>query len=119
MANIIMLKVEVDATNQSLGRLSSRIAVFLRGKHLAGYQPNVLPQIEVSVKNLKKIKFTGDKLKDKIYYKYSGYHSGITSRTLGQRWEKDPAEVLKYSVYRMLPDNKTRNKIIRNLKIVN
>src|SRR3989344_9135104 len=114
-----MTKVTVDATNQSLGRLASKIAVLLRGKHLSTYQPNVLPQVEVSVKNLKKIKFTGNKFKGKIYYKYSGYHSGITSRTLEQRWEKDPAEVLKYSVYRMLPDNKTRNKIIRNLKIIN
>lgn len=114
-----MTKVEVDATDQSLGRLSSKIAVLLRGKHLAGYQPNVLPQVEVSVKNLKKIKFTGNKLKNKIYYRYSGYHSGIKARTLEERWEKDPAEVLKYSVYRMLPDNKTRNKIIRNLKVIN
>ncbi|MBI2674589.1 MAG: 50S ribosomal protein L13 [Candidatus Yanofskybacteria bacterium] len=111
-----MQKVEIDASNQSLGRLASKIAVLLRGKHLPGYQPNVLPQVEVSVKNLKKVKFTGNKLKGKIYYKYSGYHSGITSRTLEQRWEKDPTEVLRYSVSRMLPDNKTRSKIIRNLR---
>jgi len=113
-----MKKIEVDATNESLGRLSSKIAVFLRGKHIASYQPNILPQVEVSVKNLKKVKFTGNKLKGKIYYKYSGYHSGITSRTLEQRWKKDPAEVLRYSVYRMLPKNKTRDKIIKNLKVI-
>lgn len=112
-----MTKVIVDATNQSLGRLASKVAVLLRGKHLPSYQSNILPQVEVKVKNLKKIKFTGNKLKNKIYYKYSGYHSGITSKTLKQRWEKDPAEVLKHSVYRMLPDNKTRNKIIKNLKV--
>jgi len=112
-----MTKIIIDATNQSLGRLASRIAVLLRGKHLANYQPNTLPQVEVSVKNLKKIKFTGNKLQNKIYYRYSGYHSGIKSRTLEERWEKDPVEVLKYSVYRMLPDNKTRNKIIKNLKV--
>lgn len=114
-----MIKIEVDATNESLGRLASKIAVFLRGKHLPNYQPNVLPQVEVNVKNLKNVKFTGNKLKGKIYYRYSGYHSGIKSRTLGQRWEKDPAEVLRYSVFRMLPDNRTRSKIIKNLKIVN
>jgi len=112
-----MTKVEIDASNQSLGRLASKIAVFLRGKHMAGYQPNVLPQVEVSVKNLKNIKFTGKKFANKIYYKYSGYHSGVTSRTLEQKWEKDPAEVLRYSVYRMLPKNKTRDKIIKNLKV--
>ncbi|OGN13682.1 MAG: 50S ribosomal protein L13 [Candidatus Yanofskybacteria bacterium RIFCSPHIGHO2_02_FULL_43_22] len=113
-----MEKIVVDATNQSLGRLASKIAEFLRGKHLSGYQPHVTPEVEVSVKNLKRVKFTGNKLKGKIYYRYSGYHSGIKSRTLGQRWEKDPAEVLRYSVFRMLPDNKTRRKIIRNLKVV-
>ena len=111
-----MTKVEVDATNQSLGRLASKIATLLRGKHLPGYQPHITPDVEVSVKNLKKVKFTGNKLKGKIYYRYTGYHSGIKSRTLGQRWEKDPAEVLRYSVFRMLPDNKTRRKIIKNLK---
>ena len=111
-----MQKVIVDATNQSLGRLASRIAVLLRGKHLAGYKPNVLPAVEVNVTNLKKVKFTGNKLKNKMYHHYSGYHSGIKSRTLGQWWAKSPAEVLKHSVYRMLPKNRTRDKIIKNLK---
>lgn len=112
-----MTKVIVDATDQSLGRLASKIALLLRGKNLPNYQPNILPKIEVKLTNLKKIKFTGNKLKKKIYYRYSGYHSGIKSRTLEERWNKNPAEVLRYSVYRMLPKNKTRDKIIRNLKI--
>lgn len=113
-----MTKVEIDATNQSLGRLASKIAVFLRGKHLPGYQPQILPQVEVSVRNLNKVKFTGKKFTNKIYYRYSGYHSGIKARTLKERWTKSPAEVLKYSVFRMLPDNKTRSKIIKNLKVI-
>lgn len=112
-----MQKVEIDATNQSLGRLASRVAVILRGKHMAGYQPHVLPQVEVIIRNLDKVRFTGNKLKNKIYYKYSGYHSGIKSQTLGEKWKKNPAEVLKHSVYKMLPKNKTRDKIILNLKI--
>lgn len=113
-----MQKVEVDATNQSLGRLASRIAVLLRGKNLPSYEPNVTPQIEVGVKNLNKIKFTGNKLKGKIYYRYTGYHGGIKKNTLDEKWAKNPAEVLRYSVYSMLPKNKTRDKIIRNLKVV-
>lgn len=113
-----MQKIIVDATNQSLGRLASRVAIFLRGKHLPTYKPNTLPQVEVKIKNLNKVKFTGNKFKNKIYYRYSGYHSGIKSRTLEERWGKNPAEVLKYSVYRMLPVNKTRDKIIKNLKII-
>lgn len=112
-----MQKVILDATNQSLGRLASKVAVFLRGKHLAGYQPNILPRIEVRVKNLDKVKFTGNKFKDKMYHHYSGYPSGIKSRSLGEKWKKDPAGVLRHSVYRMLPVNRTRDKIIKNLKV--
>ena len=112
-----MTKVEIDAKDQSLGRLASRIAILLRGKHLATYQHYILPEVEVSVKNLDKVKFTGKKFTDKLYHKYSGYHSGLRTRTLKERWERSPLEVLKYSVYRMLPNNKTRDKIIRNLKI--
>src|SRR3989344_1084651 len=112
-----MTKVTVDATNQSLGRLARKVAALLRGKNLASYQPHITPEVEVSVRNLKKVKFTGNKLQNKIYYRYSGYHSGIKSRTLKERWEKDSVEVLKYSVYSMLPDNKTRDKIIKNLKV--
>lgn len=111
-----MTKIIVDATNQSLGRLASKIAVLLRGKHLASYQPNKLPDVEINVKHLDKVKFTGKKLTDKLYHHYSGYHSGIKSRTLEERWKRDPAEVLRYSVFRMLPDNKTRRKIIKNLR---
>lgn len=112
-----MTKVEIDAKDQSLGRLASRIAILLRGKHLATYQHYILPEVEVSVKNLDKVKFTGKKFTDKLYYKYSGYHSGLRTRTLKERWENSPLEVLKYSVYRMLPNNKTRDKIIKNLKV--
>lgn len=112
-----MQKVIIDATNESLGRLASRVAVLLRGKHLANYQPHILPQVQVNIKNLEKVKFTGNKFKDKIYYRYSGYHGGIKSRTLEERWNISPADVLRHSVYRMLPKNKTRNKIIKNLKV--
>lgn len=112
-----MRKVEIDATNQSLGRLSSQIAVLLRGKDQPGYEPRVTPEVEVTVKNLDKVKFTGSKLKTKMYHRYSGYHSGIKSRTLEEAWRINPAEVLRLSVYRMLPANKTRDKIMNNLKV--
>ncbi len=110
------MKYELDATNQSLGRLSSRIAVLLRGKNLASYNPSELPKVDVHVKNLSKIKFTGKKLGDKMYYHYSGYHSGIKARTLSERWEQKPSEVLRKMVYNMLPKNRTRDKVIKNLK---
>ena len=111
-----MTKVEIDATNETLGRLSSKIAVLLRGKNLVSYQPEVLPEVEVTVKNADKVRFTGSKFADKTYYHYSGYHSGIRARKLSELWETMPNHVIKECVYRMLPKNKTRDKIIKNLK---
>ena len=111
------MKYEIDATNQTLGRLASRIAFILRGKNLPSYQPNEMPANEVVLKNIDKIKFTGLKLKNKIYYKYTGYHSGIKSKTLGELWKSKPDFVVRQSIYSMLPKNKLRDRIIKNLKI--
>ncbi|OGN00454.1 MAG: 50S ribosomal protein L13 [Candidatus Yanofskybacteria bacterium RIFCSPHIGHO2_02_FULL_41_29] len=110
------MKYTLDATNQSLGRLASKVAILLRGKNLASYMPNELPDNEVIVKNLKSAKFTGSKFDQKKYYHYSGYHSGIKARKLSELWESKPDHVLRQMVYRMLPVNRTRDKIIKNLK---
>ena len=107
---------EIDATDKALGRIATEVTTVLRGKNLPSYTPNKTPDVHVVIKNLGKAKFTGDKLNQKMYHHYSGYHSGIKSRTLGQRWAKEPQEVLRHIVYRMLPVNKTRDKIIQNLK---
>ena len=107
---------EIDASNQALGRIATQVATALRGKHLASFKPNVTPNIEVMVKNLDKVKFTGDKLNQKKYHSYSGYHGGIHTRSLFDLWQKQPEKVLRHVVYRMLPKNKTRDKIIKNLK---
>jgi|SRR3989344_1199917 len=110
------MKYEVDATNQSLGRLATKIATLLRGKNLASYTPNILPDNMVTVKAIKKAKFTGNKLKQKKYHHHSGYHSGIKTRGLEELWESKPEHVLQGIVYRMLPKNRTRDKIIKNLR---
>ena len=110
------MKYELDATNQSLGRLSTKITILLRGKNVASYIPNKLPTSEVVIKNLKNAKFTGSKFSQKKYYHYSGYHGGIKARGLSELWNKKPEEVLRKIVYRMLPVNRTRDKIIKNLK---
>ena len=109
------MTVEIDATNQTLGRLASRIAHILRGKSLASYVPSELPKSEVVLKNIKEIKFTGAKYQDKKYYHYSGYHSGIKATNLSELWESRPEYVVKKVVYNMLPKNKLRDKIIKNL----
>ncbi len=111
-----MTHIEIDATNETLGRLASKIAVLLRGKNLASYQPEVLPQVEVTVKNVDKVRFTGSKFASKIYYHYSGFHSGIKAKKLSELWATKPTHVIRECVYTMLPKNKTRDKIIKNLK---
>lgn len=108
---------QVDATNQSLGRLASKVAVILRGKNNPNYQPNVMPQEKVIINNLAKIKFTGKKAGQKIYYHYSGYPGGMKAKKLETMFEKDPKKVLWLAVYRMLAPNKLRDKIIKNLEI--
>lgn len=110
------MKYELDATNQSLGRFASKIAIILREKNLPSYTPNKLPTSQVVINNLKNAKFTGNKLNQKKYYHHSGYHSGIKVRGLSELWGKRPEEVLRKMVYLMLPVNRTRDKIIKNLK---
>ena len=81
-----MATYQLDATNQSLGRLASKIAIILREKNLASYTPNKLPTSQVVVKNLKSAKFTGNKFNQMKYYHYSGYHGGIKARSLKELW---------------------------------
>lgn len=107
---------QIDATNRALGRIAAEAASVLCGKHLASYAPEKMANIEVIVSNLKDAKFTGKKLEQKTFFHYSGYHGGIKARNLGDEWAKRPNEVLRGMVYRMLPKNKTRDKIIKNLK---
>ena len=111
-----MKEIIIDAANQSLGRLSSRVAFMLRGKHLTSFEPNKMPEIEIVIDNIEKIKFTGQKLAQKEYKHYSGYHSGLKTVKLSELWKTRPKEVVRQSVYRMLPKNKMRDKLIRNLK---
>ncbi|OGN06158.1 MAG: 50S ribosomal protein L13 [Candidatus Yanofskybacteria bacterium RIFCSPHIGHO2_01_FULL_45_42] len=110
------MQYELDATNQTLGRLASKIAILLRGKNLPSFNPRILPQTEVTIKNLSKARFTGSKLDTKKYYRYTGHPGGIKTQTLRQRWEAKPKELMTQMVYHMLPENRSRNKIIKNLK---
>ena len=109
--------ITLDATNQSMGRIASKIALILRGKTKATYEANELPTDKVTVTNVSKMKFTGNKLDQKTYYHYSGYHGGMKARNLGNEMEKDPKRILRMAVYRMLAQNRLRAKIIKNLII--
>jgi large subunit ribosomal protein L13 len=107
----------IDAKNKVLGRLAVEIALLLRGKGKRSFAPHIDSGDSVVVKNIKEMKFTGRKAKQKIYYRHSGYLGSLRETTLEKLFEKNPAEVLRKAVLGMLPKNRTRAKIINRLKI--
>jgi len=107
----------IDAKDQILGRLATRIADLLRGKGNPQFAYNLDAGDNVVVINANQIKVTGKKMDDKIYYHYSGYPGGMSQKTLREAMEKDPTWPIKNAVYGMLPKNKLRNIFIKKLKI--
>lgn len=108
---------KIDAAGQALGRIAVQAAVFLRGKQKADFLRHIDSGGEVEIFNIDKIKFTGKKLKQKRYWRHSGYLGGISSRSLEERLKKDAAKLVRDAVYGMLPKNKTRDKVIKRLKV--
>jgi large subunit ribosomal protein L13 len=106
-----------DAQGKTLGRLSTEIAILLTGKNKPTYASHILTGDYVVVTNAEKIHVTGDKLKQKIYYRHSGYHGGLTERTLAQLLEKTPERVITQAVKGMLPRNKLGKKMLSRLKV--
>ena len=106
----------IDAQDKVVGRLATEIAVLLRGKQKADYQPHILSSDEVVVKNVDKMKITGQKRDQKMFYRHSGYPGGLKSISLGELMKKDPARVLKLAVWNMLPKNRLRAQLIKHLK---
>jgi len=107
----------IDATDKVLGRLAAQIAILLRGKHKPDFVPYKDMGDFVNVKNVNKLKFTGKKIEQKKYYRHSRYWGGLKEISLKKLFAESPAEVLKKAVYRMLPKNKLRAKMIKRLKI--
>jgi large subunit ribosomal protein L13 len=107
----------VDADGQTLGRLATRIADTLRGKRKPQYTPHVDTGDFVVVVNAERVRVTGKKLQDKMYYRHSGYHGGLKERTLAQMLEQRPEEVLRLAVKGMLPRNRLGRAQLRKLKI--
>ncbi len=109
--------VLVDAEGQTLGRLSSKVAKLLRGKHKPNYTPHVDCGDNVIVINAEKINLTGKKWDAKEYIRYTGYPGGQRSQTASELFEKDPARLIEKSVKGMLPKNKLGADLFRNLKV--
>ena len=107
----------VDAQNKTLGRLSTEIASRLRGKHKPIYTPHVDTGDYIVVVNASKIRVTGNKMKDKIYYKHTGYIGNLKSENLETMLEKYPERVLMKAVRGMLPKSKLGNAMIKKLRV--
>ncbi len=107
----------VDAQDQILGRLASRIAIILRGKHKAIFTPHIDTGDGVIVINASKIKVTGKKLSDKVYQRYSGYPGGQKEVTLAVMLAKNPETVIKLAVGRMLGKGDLKERVLSKLKV--
>jgi len=107
----------VDAENQILGRMSSRIAAILRGKHKPVFSPNRDVGDYIIVINADKVRVTGNKEDKKVYYKHSGYVGHLKTITLKQMRAKKPEFIIHDAVRKMLPKNSLGRKMLKKLKI--
>ena len=107
----------IDAKDKILGRVATKAASLLRGKHKAIFTPHVDTGDMVVITNAKDVRVTGNKLKDKIYVRHTGYPGGKRVVTLQEMLNKVPTQVLELAVYRMIPSGPLGNSIRRKLKI--
>lgn len=108
---------KLDATDMAVGRLATKIATLLRGKNKPEYAPYKDEGDIVEVENIKKLKFSGKKLEQKKYFRYSGYPSGLKEAKMGDIFKKKPADILRHAVREMLPDTKLRTGMMKRLNI--
>ena len=113
------LWVLVDAEGQTLGRLASKVAILLRGKHKPNFTPHVDCGDNVVIINASKVNLTGNKWEDKTYIRYTGYPGGQRSLSANQLFEKNPSTIIEKSVKGMLPKNKLGSELFRNLYVYN
>lgn len=107
----------VDAEGKVLGRLASEIATILRGKNKPTYSTFIDNGDFIVVVNAEKVKLTGNKLKDKKYYRHSGYMGGITETSAAEMLEKKPTDLITFAVKGMLPKNTLGRQQLKKLKV--
>ncbi len=108
-----------DATGKVLGRLSTEVAQILSGKNKVDYTPHIDGGDAVVIINADKIHLTGNKETDKKYYSFSGYHGGITEKTVKELRKENASEIIRKSVIGMLPKNKLGSQMQKRLFIYN
>jgi large subunit ribosomal protein L13 len=107
----------IDAQGLVLGRLASKIAHRIRGKHNPLFTPHVDTGDNIVVVNADKIVLTGRKMDQKKYYRHSGYTGGLTTTTARELMAKKPEDVIRFAVKGMLPKNRLGKKLIKKLKV--
>lgn len=107
----------VDAAGKTLGRLATRVARMLRGKHKPTYSPSVDTGDYIIVVNAEKIHVTGRKLDQKMYYRHTGYPGGLKEITLRNLLHKHPTRVIEHAVRGMLPKNRLGRRMFKKLKV--
>ncbi len=109
--------VLIDAEGQTVGRLATQIASVLKGKHKPTYTPNQPGGDFVVVVNADKVTFSGRKLDQKVYTRYTGYQGGLRETTAREMLDKHPERVLERAVWGMLPKTRMGRRLIRRLKV--
>ncbi len=105
----------IDAKDVVLGRLSTKVATILRGKHKATYTPHIDCGDYVIIINAEKVKLTGNKLDKKLYYNHSGYQGGLRTRTAKEMIERYPVEMIERSIKGMLPNGRLGRAMYKKL----
>ncbi|MDE2835090.1 MAG: 50S ribosomal protein L13 [Bacteroidota bacterium] len=107
----------IDADQAVVGRLASQIAAILRGKHRPYFTPHVDTGDYVIVVNAEKVRFTGNKEEDKLYYRYSGYPGGLKSRRASEMRQRRPEHIVRHAVRGMLPKGRLGRSMLSKLKV--
>ncbi len=107
----------VDARGQNLGRLATKIATIMLGKHKPYFTPGMDTGDFVIVINCEQVEVTGNKMTEKFYYRHSIYPGGLSSTSLRDQLKKHPERVIKSAVWGMIPHNKFGRELIKNLKV--
>ncbi len=108
---------KIDASDKAVGRLATQIAIILRGKNKPEFEPHLDLGDVVEVSNADKLKFTGKKLEQKKYFRYSGYQGGLKETKMKDLAKTNPGEILRRAVREMLPDIKLRRGMMKRLII--
>ncbi|MFA5210945.1 MAG: 50S ribosomal protein L13 [Patescibacteria group bacterium] len=117
MIEIKRAKIELDAMDQSVGRVATKAASFLSGKNKPDYERYIDNGDFVTIINAGKVKFTGKKLVQKDYYKHTMHPGGLKKTSMKKVFDADPREVMKKAIYGMLPKNNMREEMMKRLTI--